>query len=104
GMPDGCGSSLWHSEHRGKMRTKPACPVLLVEDSEADIYFLKRALFSAGVKNRLHVVRNGQHAIQYLQGKGEFSNRASFPLPGIVLLDLRMPVMDGFAVLGWRKD
>ena len=93
----------YRSPRSKEMLTKPTCPVLLVEDSKADIYFLKRVLLSAGVKNKLIVVQNGQEALHYLQGKRPFSDRNNYPLPGIVLLDLRMPVMDGFAVLEWKQ-
>jgi CheY-like chemotaxis protein len=75
--------------------------ILLAEDDENDIFLMGRAFASAGIPNPLQVVRNGQEAIDYLSGAGQFSERSCFPLPGLMLLDLKMPWMDGFDVLKW---
>jgi len=77
--------------------------VLIAEDSEADIFFLLRAFASSKVKNPVHVVRTGSEAIQYLSGQGKYSARTRYPIPGIVLLDLKMPAPDGFEVLRWKQ-
>lgn len=76
--------------------------VLIAEDSEADIFFLLRAFAASGVSNPVHVVRTGAEAIQYLSGEGKYSNRAKYPMPNIVLLDLKMPSTDGLEVLRWK--
>jgi CheY-like chemotaxis protein len=78
-------------------------PVLIADDSEADIFFLLRAMAASGVQNPVHVARSGTEAIDYLAGKGKFADRLKFPIPGIVLLDLKMPSPDGFAVLRWKE-
>lgn len=76
---------------------------MIAEDSEADIFFLLRAFAASKVKNPVHVVRTGAEAIQYLSGEGKYSGRTRYPIPGIVLLDLKMPSPDGFEVLRWKQ-
>jgi len=78
-------------------------PILLAEDDENDIYLMGRAFERAGIPNPLHIVRNGKEAVDYLSGAAHYSNRAKFPLPGLLLLDLKMPWMDGFDVLKWLR-
>jgi CheY-like chemotaxis protein len=78
--------------------------ILLVEDSEDDVFFMQRALRQAGVHNPLHVVRNGQEAIDYLSGQNDFSDREQHPLPDLVFLDLKMPGTNGFDVLKWIRE
>jgi len=78
--------------------------ILLVEDSEDDVFFMKRALELAGVNNPLQVVMDGQAALDYLAGQDKFADRVSYPLPGLVLLDLRMPLVPGFEVLKWMRE
>jgi len=78
-------------------------PILLAEDDENDIFLMGRAFDRAGIPNPLSVVRNGQEAIDYLAGTGEYAQRDKFPLPGLLLLDLKMPWMDGFDVLNWLR-
>lgn len=78
-------------------------PVLIAEDSEADIFFLLRAFAASKVKNPVHVVRTGAEAIQYLSGDGKYAVRTRYPMPSIVLLDLKMPSPDGFEVLRWKQ-
>jgi|SRR5215471_13380567 len=77
---------------------------LLVEDSEDDVFFMQRALRQAGVHSPLHVVRNGEEAIDYLSGQNDFSNREKHPLPDLVFLDLKMPGVNGFDVLKWIRE
>ncbi len=78
-------------------------PILLAEDDGNDIFLMGRAFDRAGVTNPLFVLRNGQQVIDYLAGVGEYAQRDKFPLPGLVLLDLKMPWMDGFDVLKWIR-
>ena len=78
--------------------------ILLVEDSEDDVFFMRRALKLAGVTNPLQVAPDGQVAMDYLGGVGQFANREEFPLPAIVLLDLRLPLIPGFEVLKWLRS
>jgi CheY-like chemotaxis protein len=76
---------------------------LLVEDSEDDVLLIQRAFARANVLNPLHIVRGGAEALEYLAGTGRYANREEFPLPAIVLLDLKMPGVDGFEVLRWIR-
>jgi CheY-like chemotaxis protein len=78
--------------------------ILLAEDREDDILLIRRAFAQAYVNNPLHVVRDGAEAIEYLGGEGKYANRAEFPLPDLMLLDLKMPRLDGFEVLEWLQS
>ena len=78
--------------------------ILLVEDDETDILLLRRAFRKARIANPLVEVRDGQAAIQYLAGEGAYSDRAQYPLPFLLLLDLRLPKLSGFEVLAWIRD
>jgi CheY-like chemotaxis protein len=77
--------------------------ILLAEDDENDIYLMRRAFQRAAVPNPVQIVRNGQEAIDYLQGTGDYSQRDRYPLPGMLLLDLKLPWLDGFDVLAWLR-
>jgi CheY-like chemotaxis protein len=78
--------------------------ILLVEDSEDDILLIQRAFRQANIVNPLQVVRDGAEAIAYLRGHGPYNNRAEYPLPELLLLDLKMPGIDGFDVLRWLRE
>ena len=78
--------------------------ILLAEDREDDIVLVRKAFQRAGIVNPLFVVRDGEEAIAYLQGSGRYSNREEFPLPDLLLLDLKMPKVDGFEVLKWLRQ
>ncbi len=78
--------------------------VLLAEDNEDHVLLIRRAFKRAGLLNPLHVVSNGEEAIEYLAGVGAYANRAEYPLPTLLLLDLKMPRKDGFQVLDWIRS
>jgi CheY-like chemotaxis protein len=78
--------------------------ILLVEDLEDDILLVRRAFAGAYIQNPLHVVRDGEEAMDYLLGNGRYFNRADYPLPHLILLDLKMPGMDGFELLAWIRQ
>ncbi len=78
--------------------------ILLAEDREDEVMLLRRAFAEAGFLNPLQVVPNGEEAIHYLEGEGKFANRHEYPLPALVLLDLKMPRKDGFEVLQWIRQ
>ena len=77
--------------------------ILLVEDNEDDIFFMQRALEKAGVAGLLQVARNGQQALDYLAGHEAYADRAQFPVPHLVFLDLKLPHVPGFEVLSWMR-
>lgn len=77
---------------------------LLVEDNPDHVKLLQRAFSKAQLVNPIQVARSGEEAIEYLSGVGKFSNRAEYPLPSLVLLDLKMPGIDGFEVLRWIRQ
>ena len=78
--------------------------ILVVEDDENDVFFLKYAFETAGIDNPLQVVRDGQEALNYLAGTGKYADRQRFPLPCLVLLDLKLPVKMGTEVLRWIRS
>lgn len=79
-------------------------PILQIEDDPNDVFFLQRAMKKAGVLNPIQVATDGQQGIDYLKGTGKFSDRAQFPLPCLVLLDLKLPHVMGLDVLKWIRQ
>ncbi|HMJ89412.1 MAG TPA: response regulator [Candidatus Acidoferrum sp.] len=78
--------------------------ILLVEDNEDDIFFMQRAFEKAELTNPLHVIMDGHEAINYLDGRGGFADRAAHPFPDFIFLDLKLPFVDGFEVLTWLRQ
>ena len=78
--------------------------ILLAEDREDDILLIRKAFQKGGIDNPFFVVRDGEEAVAYLKGSGKFSNRSEYPLPSLLLLDLKMPRIDGFEVLKWIRQ
>jgi CheY-like chemotaxis protein len=77
--------------------------VLIAEDDENDRFLYDRALKKLGIE-RFQCVEDGHEAINYLRGQGQFVDRERFPFPDWLLLDLKMPRVDGFQVLEWIKN
>jgi CheY-like chemotaxis protein len=77
--------------------------ILLAEDDPNDTLLISRAFQKAGLGNVLKCVNDGEQAVEYLQGENEYADRARFPLPFLLLLDLKMPGTDGFEVLRWIR-
>lgn len=75
--------------------------ILVAEDSEGDAFVLRRAFEKAEIDANLRFVEDGQDAVDYLAGIGAFEDRKTNPMPKLLLLDLRMPRLSGFDVLGW---
>ena len=76
---------------------------LLVEDDLNDAYLIQRE-FREASHLQLEVVRDGVEAVEYLLGHASFSDRGKHPLPDVILLDLKMPRMDGFDFLRWLRS
>ncbi len=77
--------------------------ILQVEDDANDVYLLQRAFTQAGIPNPVQVVTDGQMAIDYLAGYRGFADLRIYPLPGLVLLDLKLPHKSGREVLQWIR-
>ncbi|MEG4114878.1 response regulator [Microcoleus sp. Pol12A6] len=79
--------------------------ILLVEDNPVDILLMQRAFRNEALANTsLQIVRDGDAAVFYLNGDGEYSDRDRYPLPAIILLDLKLPRRSGHEVLVWLKQ
>jgi CheY-like chemotaxis protein len=78
-------------------------PILVVEDNEDDAVLTRHALKAAGVPNPITVVETGAAAIDYLSGANAYEDRSRHPLPGVVFLDLKLPLMSGHEVLSWIR-
>jgi len=77
--------------------------VLLAEDDPDDVLLTQIAFEKARLLNPLQVVRDGEEAIAYLRGEGRYANRRNYPMPILLLLDLKMPKVSGFQVLEWLR-
>jgi len=78
--------------------------ILLVEDQPDEALLVQDALRGDPHFNWLQVVTSGEEAIEYLSGTGRYSNRATYPFPAIMLLDLAMPGIGGVGVLRWQQE
>ncbi len=78
--------------------------ILIAEDSPQDAFLLQRAIEKAGVPFNPRFVTDGQEAVDYLTGADDFSNRDNYPVPSLVILDIKMPRLTGLDVLRWLKS
>lgn len=83
---------------------KQEASILVVDDSDDDLLLMKMAYKQSGLVHPLHVVNGGVQAIAYLHGDGAFADRARYPMPSLLLLDLKMPIKSGFEVLAWVRS
>jgi CheY-like chemotaxis protein len=79
-------------------------PILIAEDDTGDAAMLKRALRDVGFNNPFHVSPDGQDVIKYLRGEKPYDDRKKHLFPRILIMDLKMPGMDGFELLEWIRD
>src|SRR4051794_20029914 len=77
--------------------------ILLAEDLSDDVFFMRRALAKVGIANPLFVACDGRETIDYLSGAGPYADREHYPLPTLLLLDIHMPLVNGFEVLAWLQ-
>ena len=87
----------------GKSRRK-LLQLLVAEDEPNDVALLSHALHANDIQATAAVVSDGEQVIQYLKGEGEFADRCLHPFPDLVLLDLKMPFVDGVEVLKWIQS
>ncbi|MEO6992061.1 MAG: response regulator [Lacunisphaera sp.] len=73
--------------------------ILLVEDEPTSVFFFEHVVKKLGITNPVRIARDGREAVDYLTGAGEFVDRQKYPVPGLVLLDLKLPCYSGFEVL-----
>ncbi len=78
--------------------------ILFAEDEEDDAFFVQHAMDRLHSPHRLMVVRDGQQVVEYLCGAPPYEDRRKYPLPDLLLLDLKMPSLTGFGVLAWLKQ
>ncbi len=78
--------------------------ILLVEDNHMDVILTLDAFKQAKLFNNISVARSGQEALDYLLGRDQFADRNLYPMPSLILLDLKMPGIDGFEVLRTIKN
>jgi len=78
--------------------------ILLIEDNPMDIILTLDAFKEAKLHNQINIAHDGEEALDYLFGRGNFSDRNIYPIPSLILLDLKMPGIDGFEVLKQVKN
>lgn len=78
--------------------------ILLVEDDPNDIFLIQRAFRSANLANPIQVLEDGEEAVAYLAGRGRYTDRHQYPLPMLMLLDLKLPRKSGLEVIDWVRE
>ena len=78
--------------------------ILIAEDDPNDVMLLELAIRKNGIDNPVHVVRDGEEAIEYLEGHGKYANRKQYPLPTVIISDVKMPRRNGLEVVEWVRQ
>jgi CheY-like chemotaxis protein len=84
--------------------TRNPFPILIVEDSKDDFFLLNHALRKNGIEHPVYWVKDGVEAIEYMCGQGIYADRNAYPIPKILIVDLKMPRLGGLELLEWIKD
>jgi len=82
---------------------QPLGTILLVEDEPSDAALIQRAFEKVGVRNPIAHLANGDEALAYLEGINQYGDRLQFPLPILIILDLKLPGMSGLQILKWIR-
>lgn len=91
------------ADHTVRFPADLSMNILLAEDNDNDVLLLQAALKGRSEVS-LHVVHDGEEVIQYLQGEAKYADREKFPLPSLLLLDIKMPKKNGFEVIQWIRN
>jgi CheY-like chemotaxis protein len=78
--------------------------ILLVDDNDDDAFFIEKAFKSAGSPAHIFRCIDGRETLKYLEGEAPFADRGFYPLPDLVLLDLKIPHLAGIEVLRWIRQ
>lgn len=78
--------------------------ILLVDDNPHDVVLIRLAFRKVGIIDTIQLVKDGAEAMRYIRGEGNYSDRHQFPIPTLILLDLKMPQTSGFEVLEWIRN
>jgi CheY-like chemotaxis protein len=84
--------------------SNPRPAILLVDDNPHDVVLIRLAFRRVGIIDIIQLVKDGAEAMQYIQGEGAYADRHQFPVPTLILLDLKMPQTSGFDVLQWIRE
>jgi CheY-like chemotaxis protein len=82
---------------------EPRLDILMVDDNEVDLALFRHAVDQSGLNTAFQALTTGREAIDYLEAKGYYVERSKHPLPDVLVLDLKMPQLNGFDFLAWRK-
>jgi len=84
--------------------SQPRPVILLVDDNPHDVVLIRLAFRRVGIIDTIQLVKDGTEAMRYINGEGAYADRHQFPIPTLILLDLKMPQTSGFDVLQWIRE